>query len=364
MMMVAGLLAGCSEGDMPEVYSDDAGEIKFNTNLMGAAGDDHVHRPWQDGDPTKIFVSWFDKDGTAKGQDIEVSHSETGWSYTAPDDNSHKWSKYVGITSLDFIGVLANSKDGITIGNDRITIESLPTVALEEKNIFVCHTPTYVAMPTAIYNVQPVGMVFDRIYSRFSISFQLSEAMSKLRHIHITDVQINGVNTVTNYTQSYTKAGTEWTKEKATYTASTAASTTLSLKGTATSYFLPLGYGMNQTDYVKFGTASAGFTYKEKEANAPAYNTCPEVANTPSEYFYVLPGTAAPTITVSYVVYDEWGYETRQATQQIELKETVFKKDFTSILAADTYDLKIKIVPDYLYVLSDADQVAGILVVK
>lgn len=349
---------------MPEVYSDDAGEIKFNTNLMGAAGDDHVHRPWQDGDPTKIFVSWFDKDGTPKGQNIEVSHSETGWSYTAPADNSHKWSKYVGITSLDFIGVLANSNEGITIGNDRITIASLPTIALEEKNIFVCHTPTHVAQPAAIYNVKPVGMVFDRIYSRFSISFQLSEKMSSIRHIHITDVQISGVNTVTNYTQTYTKNDAEWTKETPTYTPSADASTTLSLKGTSDGYFLPLGYGLSQTGYVKFGAASTGFTYSEKEPKAENANTCPAVEALSSSYFYVLPGTAAPTITVSYVVYDEWGYETRQATQTVELNSALFKRDFTSILAADTYDLKINIVPDYLYVLSDADQTIGYLVVK
>lgn len=330
------LLTSCTS-EMTEVYPNDSGEIRIalGNGIASRAADGYRdYNP--DTDPNTMGVIAF-TNGTPTPyiyNNVSFSAPTSGagaWDITT--GTKAKWSTYYGVTALDFFAYmpyLSGATVSKTENTYTLTLNNVPGIS--DKPYLVATTPVHYT--TAYGNVTPVQMQMDHLMTAFEFQFQLGEAMSNLRTFKITNVKMSNVLTSANVSQTYTFNAGSWTK------------------------------GLETVHPASDHHASAEIT--SAEGIKIGYNNSPTEAKVFPGMLYMLPydlSAVAPKIEVTYDVYDQDGYKTRSTTSEIELNTTNFST-LGTVESAHKNTIKIKIVPNKLHILSDADQsTSGYLVV-
>lgn len=323
------LAAGCTS-DVAEVYPDGSNEIRISMG-KSFSSDPGDYRGWDKNiDPHTMGV-------------IATTNSESIFSnalFNAPEEGSvwttavgkKYWLDYSSATSLDFFAYMPHIA-GATLdgtGSSRtLTLPGVPGIS----------TLPYLAIASPLHfssaygNTSPLQIKMDQLMACIYFQFQLGEAMSNLRTFKITNVKVSEIPASATVMQAYTFADGSWSKGDMT-----------------------------------FDNISSGNTFAEI-ANAKGikigYNNPSGFTEYPGN-FYMLPfsfSSVTPKIEVTYDVYDQDGYKTRSAVSTILLNKTNFP-NLSQMQSAHRTPVKIKIVPNKLHILSDADQsIAGYLVV-
>lgn len=334
--MGAAALAGCSS-DVPEVYPEGSDEIRISLSKGISTRAADGYRDWDENtDPQTLGVIAYTDENPQPGTYIynNVSFSApaegTVWDITA--GTKAKWSDFATATAFDFFGYMPHMENA-TVGKSgntyTLTLAGVPGISTEP--YVVATTPVHYT--SAFGHLTPVPFQMDQLMTAFEFQFALGATMSGLRTFKITKVQLSHVLTSATVSQVYTLTAGTWAKGDVTlHPASnhTAEAALTSAEG------IKIGYN-NTSDYVAF-----------------------------PGMLYMIPydlTAVAPRIEVTYDVYDQDGYKTRSATSEIVLNTTNFSA-LGTVESAHKNVVQIKIVPDQLHTLSDADQsTSGYLVV-
>lgn len=309
-------------------------EIAFSVGNIGigSRADDHTHKAW---DATvhanTLGVFGFCDDGTNIFSNQKVSYTENKWDY-----NPKKyWKDYADKTSFDFFGYMVESADlpsaSLTHSGNSYTLSfpasiSAPILTSADKTPLICHTPVH--RPLQRFAI-PFEM--DQTLTGYRLQFQLGEKMDALRYFVIKSVKVSGV--------ALPKAGTV----SRTYT------------------FADGAWTAGDVEWSVTNTEDFALSLAAKETKVDTHT---EWVPSDGGAFYAIPHASfTPTIEVTYDVYSDASTRTRKdVTSTIVLNSTNFK-DLTTGTTGEIHPVRIKIVPDYLYVLSDDDQATGFLVV-
>lgn len=326
------LMASCTS-EVGDILPDGSREI--NVSLSKGISTRAVgYRDWSaTTDPSTMGVIAF-TDGTPNlyiYNNTQFSAPAEGDAWSITTGTKAKWNDYTSATALDFFGYMPYQAGAMVSKSDNTYTLTLPNVpGVSDTPYLVSTTP--VRYVSALGNLTPVPFQMDQLMTAFEFQFALG-TMGNLRTFKITRVQMSHIITSATVSQVYTLTAGTWSKGDVTIHPASdhhASAEVTSTEG------IKIGYN-NSSEYVTF----PGMLY-----------TIP----------YDL-STVAPKIDVTYDVYDQDGYKTRTATNEIELNATNFGTIGT-VQSAHKNIIKIKIVPTKLHILSDADQsTSGYLIV-
>lgn len=343
-MCAVGLLTACSSDDLPLTKSDEATFITFGATmeniLTRAAATPERHEAWKITDPQSMKVfGWVGAEQKMKG--VRVDYNAGEWAYNPPQ----YWADYLTNEDYAFVACMPYSA-GITgeYAGGRYSV-SMP-VSISSGFYTDANKANFPLISHLNYNPQVgevVGFHMDQTLTAFKLEFALGDKMSKLRYFKIKNVWISG---------------------------------TMATSGTVTCSFASNSTGCIQSNS-NVNLSWSDITTADK-SEVPLEGTAIDVK---SESFlawkngenpvtlYVIPSAEFnPTIKVKYDVYEN--YEGKDVITRKDVVSTiVFKQanfpEYTSAAAIGKINpIKIKIVPDYLYVLADDDQTQGYLVLQ
>lgn len=216
----------------------------------------------------------------------------------------------------------------------------------------ICHAPVHKDVPANLEGDTDMKFYMDQTLTGYTVWFQLGDKMDKVRDFEISKVHISGTFPLRGtVSKKYTLTPTGWApeKEEATWTGLTGTqSINHDIDWGENKLLISQG---NNTDYKKWGGA-------EDQITAGAFFTIP-----------FTPGTGGYDLTIK-VTYDVVlnGADKDVVTRKDVVSTIQFNStNFTSLVAGTTgniHPIKIKIVPDYLYVLADKDQSTGYLIIN
>ncbi|MCQ2220814.1 MAG: hypothetical protein MJZ12_05440 [Prevotella sp.] len=330
--------AGCSS-DVAEVYPDGSDEIRISMGRSFSllADPESGYRSWNRTiDPTTMgVIATTNSESIFNNASFSAPAQESETEWIANDGKKKYWLDYSSATSLDFFAYMPHIA-GATLdgtGSSRtLTLPGVPGIlGTSEKPYLVIASPLHFS--SAYGNTSSLALKMDQLMTCLCFQFMLGADMSTLRTFKITKVKVSEIPASATVKQTYTFDGS-WTKGSMTLKSVSADKTYTEI---------------TNTDGIRIG-----------------YNNNPSKFTVYPGNFYMLPfdfSQVTPQIDVTYDVYDEDGYKTRSAVSTILLNKTNFPT-LSQMQSAHRIPIKIKIVPDNLYILSDADQsIAGYLVV-
>lgn len=318
--------------------------VPDDTEKTVTRGDDHTHEPWNKdhhANTLGVFGIYGGKVSNKIFDNQKVTYNSTTekWEY----DPLKYWTEFAAKTPLDFFGYMMETSEvapdlpvsaTLTPAGSAYTLSfpasiSSPILLSPDKHPLICHTPS------RIQSGNPITFDMDQTLTAYRLQFQLGEKMDNVRDFIITSVKIYGNNLPTGGTisRTYTFTDGKWTAGQVTWDV-TSSSDNVS-ENLITTYTK-----VNHTEW--------------KECNT----------------FYIIPTeNFTPTIEVTYDVFanDDNNADGSIITRK-DVKSTIILNptNFNDLATGTTGEInpiKIKIVPDYLYVLSDDDQSTGFLVV-
>lgn len=362
-------LAGCSNDDFLTTKSDETKVVSFSigtgmeeiTSKAAAEG----YRDWITGDPTSFGAyGIYNRNMTTKLFDNqEVTRSDSKWTYTP----LKYWADYTWCETFDFFGYMPYKEEGVSFtqgtGADvnKYTL-SFP-VELSDGVIdnvadvpLICHAPVHKTVVGDVINYE-----MDQVLTGFSLKFMLGTKMSALRDFVIKEVKIKGAENEMPYsgtvsrTYTYDPSNDSWSSDDVpTWTGITNSTT-------ATEFNVPfVDHDGDKTIYTN-STLRIGYSDPvETVADARQWGNP----------FYAIPSASFnPTIEVKYDVTVKDENDTYIITRSnivstIHFTEGYFKAYTAAGAVAKVNPIVVQIVPDYLYVMADADQRASWLIVE
>ena len=313
---------------------------------------EHGHEAWSDakhantlgvfgyGDLSKVIFN-----------NQKVTRSGSEWVYAPPK----YWPEFNTSKSFDFFGYMvenASTMPEASVTNDgneyTLTFAASikkPVLTSPNNTPLICHAPYH----TTVVGM-PIPFQMDQTLTGYTVYFQLGEKMNKIRDFVIKGVKIYGNNLPVggDVSRTYTLTDGVWTAGNVIWKNLTTASIT---KDAAIALAESWPNDANK-DYRTINNTTEWMKWGGEE-------------NFSDGAFYAIPASSfVPTIEVTYDVYSEGGTLTRK-----DVKSTIVlnKSNFADLAVGTTGEIqkiKIKIVPDYLYVLSDDDQTTtGFLIV-
>jgi len=364
-------LVGCSNDDFLTTPSDEAKVVSFSIGtdmpqVVSKARDGY--RDWTTGDPTSFGAfGMYDRNFANRDKffnNQEVTRSGSAWTYTP----AKYWADYTWCKAFDFFGYMPY-KDGamLTQGGEGheneytlsvpVTLDDAVLSDANKANIpLICHLPVHKDKVGDVINYE-----MDQVLTGFNLQFQMGAEMAELRDFVIKEVKITGDE------MSLPKGGTvsrtyTYNASAGTWSAGAVAWSGIAKKTEAVDYTVPFvdnGDGAADDPYEvidEHGTLRIGYSFKNRTSQWGAN-------------FYTIPSADfTPTISVKYdvTVYDESGnfIETREnITSTIQFSSSYFT-DYASGSVGKVHPIVVQIVPAYLFVLADADQRLGYLVIQ
>lgn len=354
-LAVSAMLTACSSDidftepdNMTDEITFSVGNIGMPSKIASRAAE-HTHKAWNaDVHANTLGVFGFCNDGTIFDNQ-KVTYNSTGskWEYTP----KKYWQEYADKTPFDFFGYMVEdanlpSAAILTSSGSSSTLSfpaslSSPILTSADNTPLICHTPLHRSASQKL--ALPFDM--DQTLTGYCLQFQLGEKMDALRYFVIKSIKVSGTNLPKAGTvkRTYTFTNDAWTAGTVVWTSVTTSNVT-----EADAVSIPISSETKQvtvnthTDWVKWGD-------KDKVTDGT---------------FYAIPSADFnPTIEVTYDVYSDASTMTRK-----DVKSTIILNsgNFQNLTAGNTGEINpinIKIVPDYLYVLSDDDHATGVLVV-
>lgn len=328
------------------------GNIGMPSKIASRAGE-HTHNPWDaEHHANTLGVFGLCNDGTEIFKNQQLTYNGSKWEYSP----TKYWKEYADKTSFDFFGYMVEEDElpSATIETTETSKYTLsfpasiktPILTSADNTPLICHAPQH--RTTEKFAI-PFEM--DQTLTGYCLQFQLGEKMDNIRDFVIKSVKIYGDNLPTGGTVSrtYTLNGSTWTAGTVTWTDVTTSSVSADKAVSVPISLESKKVTVNtHTDWVKWGD-------KDKVTDGA---------------FFAIPfATFNPTIEVTYdvVANDDNNGDNTTITRK-DVKSTIILNttNFSNLAAATTgeiHPIRIKIVPDYLYVLSDDDHATGVLVV-
>lgn len=378
-------LAGCSNEDFLTTASDETKVMSFSigsgiselTSKAPAEG----YRAWKTGDPTTFGVyGIYNQNIDSKAQlfdNEQVSTTDgTTWTY----DPLKYWADYTWCESFDFFGYMpkmatddsdpdaepAEPRNGVKLekaGNEYTL--SFPVEIANSVTSDVATTPLICAAPVHKTKVgETINFQMDQVLTGFNLEFTLGTEMSDLRDFLIKEVKITGAADVLPYkglvsrTYTYNPSAGTWSSGNVTWS-------NIEKKGSAIDYTVPYvnnGSAENNTaemydDDAK--TLRIGYTNHEKTTTG----------KWGADFFAIPSADFKPNISVKYDVQvknEDDTYTTTRAniTNTIQFSDSFFINYTEGGAVGKLNKITVQIIPDYLYVLADADQRLGYLVIE
>jgi len=370
-------LVGCSNDDFLTTQSDEAKVMSFSIGtdmpqVVSKARDGY--RDWKAGDPTSFGAfGMYDRNFANRDKffnNQEVTRSGSAWTYTPVK----YWADYTWCQTFDFFGYMPYVADAtltqggvgheneytlsfpVTLG-DADSDEKIDAVTSTASKVpLICHAPVHKTVVGDVINYE-----MDQVLTGFSLKFMLGTKMTALRDFVIKEVKIKGAENEMPYsgtvsrTYTYDPSNDSWSSGDVTWD--------IVKNTTATEFTVPfVDHDGDKTIYDSTNsTLRIGYS-DPVETVADARQWGNPFYAIPSEFFN-------PTIEVTYnvTVKDENG--TYITTREDIVSTIKFKDDnFTTYTAAGAVakvnPIVVQIVPNYLYVLADADQRNGYLIVE
>jgi hypothetical protein len=238
----------------------------------------------------------------------------------------------------------------------------------------VATTPLICAAPVHKTRVgETINFQMDQVLTGFNLEFQLGTEMSDLRDFLIKEVKITGAADVLPYkglvsrTYTYDPSAGTWTAGNVTWSKSN-----IEKNPSAIDYTVP---------YVNNGSAEKGTAvmYKDVDDTYNSGNGTLRIGYTNraitttgkwgADFFAIPSADFKPNISVKYdvqVMNEDGTYTTTREniTNTIQFSDSFFTSYTEGGAVGKLNKITVQIIPDYLYVLADADQRNGYLIVK
>ncbi|MBQ3804299.1 MAG: hypothetical protein II844_00645 [Prevotella sp.] len=378
---VAALMTACnSDSDLPLTHPDGYGEIQFSigsgsipaVTRAGEGTPGLTYVPYDSiRDPRTMGVfGWYELDGTTFSKAANrmfnnvsnTAHYDVGADVTVWEYEGKKyWIDYLEKSPFDFFGYMPYNEN-VTIAttdNDDEYKLTMPVEFPDGATFSPVETALLCAKP--IHKVQPEGTIpfyMDQTLTGYTLVFQLGEKMDSIRDFMIKDVKVYGESLAYkgDVSRTYTWEGLDWEAGNITW-----ANVDTKDVDVADAVSVP---------YLNNGGDSIPEYYIDPTIEtdlAPAMPGMLRVTNHPVQWgtpIYVIPTDEfAPVFEVTYdvVVQNE---ENADVVTRKNIKSTIsfsstYFQAFTKGRMGDTHKIRVKIVPDHLYVLADADQTFG-----
>lgn len=365
-------LVACSNDDFLTTQSDEAKVVSFSigTDMPQVVSKAREgYRDWTENDPQSFGAyGIYNRNMTTKLFDNEeVTRSDSKWTY----DPLKYWADYTWCETFDFFGYMPYKEEGTTLTQGTGADENKYTLSFPVElsdgvidNVadvpLICHAPVHKTVVGDVINYE-----MDQVLTGFSLKFMLGTKMTALRDFVIKEVKIKGAANEMPYsgtvsrTYTYDPSNDSWSSDDVpTWTGITNSTT-------ATEFNVPfVDHDGDKTIYDSTngtGTLRIGYSDPvETVADARQWGNP----------FYAIPSASFnPTIEVKYDVTVKDENDTYITTREnivstIKFTEGYFKAYTAAGAVAKVNPIVVQIVPDYLYVMADADQRASWLIVE
>lgn len=341
----ASLLASCSNDidyTEPNNFTDEIAFSVGNVYTLSSGhastrASEHSHIDW-DAAVHANTLGVFDA-SQAVFDNQKVTWDGEKWDYTP--------KKYWTGEALAFLGYMVEedvlpsaslSKDGNSYTLSFPAAISKPILTSADNTPLISHAPVDRSSSQKL----AVPFEMDQTLTGYCLQFQLGEKMGRIRDFVIKSVKIYGDDLPTGGTisRTYTLNGSTWTAEDVTWK-----DVTTSNVASVSAISIPISLESitvnTHTEWVKWGGTSI----------------------TDGAFFAIPSADFNPTIEVTYDVYSDASTMTRKDVKSKIILNTTNFQNLASGTTGEIHPIRIKIVPDYLYVLSDDDHATGVLVV-
>ena len=385
-------LVGCSNEDFLTTASDETKVMSFSigsgiselTSKAPAEG----YRAWKTGDPTSFGVyGIYNQNIDSKAQLFNNQQVSTTNGVTWTYDPLKYWADYTWCESFDFFGYMpkmatdssdpdaepAEPRNGAKLekaGN--LYTLSFPVELANSVTSNVATAPLICAAPVHKTKVgETINFQMDQVLTGFNLEFTLGTEMSDLRDFLIKEVKITGAADVLPYRGLVSRTYT-YDPSEGTWTAGDITWSNRVPKPEAIDYTVP---------YVNNGSAEKGTAvmYKDVDDTYNSGNGTLRIGYTNraitttgkwgADFFAIPSADFKPNISVKYdvqVMNEDGTYTTTREniTNTIQFSDSFFTSYTEGGAVGKLNKITVQIIPDYLYVLADADQRLGYLVIE
>ncbi len=362
-------LVCCSNDDFLTTQSDEAKVMSFSIGtdmpqVVSKARDGYSD--WTAGDPTSFGAfGMYDRnfaniDKLFRNQRVERVGS--AWTYSP----AKYWADYTWCQAFDFFGYMPYI-DGAELTQGEVGHENEYTLSVpvsltkavlsneDKANIpLICHLPVHKDKVGDVINYE-----MDQVLTGFNLQFQMGEEMAELRDFVIKEVKVTGAAGKLpiggNVSRTYT-----YNASAGTWSAGAVAWSSLTKETDPVEHTVPFvdhGNGAENDAYDATNeTLRVGYSFKNQTSQW-------------GDNFYTIPSADfTPNITVTYdvTVKEEDGTYTKtreNITSTIQFSSSYFT-DYASGSVGKVHPIVVQIVPADLFVLADADQRLGYLVIQ
>lgn len=372
-------LVGCSNDDFLTTQSDEAKVVSFSigSGIELTSKARLGYRDWEKGDPTSfgaygIYNQNIDsKANLFDNKLVQTEDDGATWTYSP----LKYWADYTWCETFDFFGYMPYvagatlTQGGVGHENEYtlsfpVTLDDAVTSTASEVPL-ICHAPVHKTVVGDVINYE-----MDQVLTGFNLEFTLGTEMSDLRDFLIKEVKITGAADVLPYkglvsrTYTYDPSAGTWTAGNVTWS-------NIEKKGSAIDYEVP---------YVNNGSAEKGTAvmYKDVDDTYNSGNGTMRIGYTNREVttkgkwgadFFAIPSADfKPNISVKYDVQvknEDGTYTTTREniTNTIQFSDSFFTNYTEGGAVGKLNKITVQIIPNYLYVLADADQRIGYLII-
>lgn len=373
------LTVACSGDDMPLTHPDGYGEVKFAIGNDVTRAVNYIPYDYNRDPHTMGVIGWYDKSSAVDltknkmFENLEVTAEvdddtdELSWAYSPV----RYWVEFAKFSTFDNFAYMPYNGDAEVTRLGNVYTLTVPVdfgtgkpFSIDE--VLMCNLPDYKNDADGV-----ISFNMDQALTGYQLVFQLGEQMSQLRYFVVKSVKVFGTSFLNKGTLSreYTwdNIASKWSSGN-------------------------IGWSIDEVND-KFDVDSAdavAIPYRDNSADAPTgkdwteyYKTVTETVDQEEVSYgvlrvnkdavpwgkpiYLLPATGFnPVFEVTYdaVVVNEDGDEVvtrKNVVSTIKFSEDYFEKLKTADPTAmgKTRTIHVKIVPDHLYVLADADQTFG-----
>ena len=378
------LTAACSGDDMPLTHPDGYGEVKFAIGNDVTRAVNYIPYDYNRDPHTMGVIGWYDKlsaDDLTKNkmfENLEVTaevDDDTGdlsWAYSPV----RYWVEFANFNTFDNFAYMPYNENAQVTRDANVYTLTVPVnfgpgnpFSIDE--VLMCNLPDYKNDADGV-----ISFKMDQALAGYQLVFQLGEQMSQLRYFVVKSVKVYGTSFLNKGTLSreytWSPLDSKWSSED-------------------------ISWAIDE-EHDKFDVAAAdavAIPYRDNKADAPTgkdwseyYKTVTETVDQEEVSYgvlrvnkdavpwgkpiYLLPATDFnPVFEVTYdaVVVNEDGDDVvtrKNVVSTISFDDNNFEKlktaGATEMGKART--IYVKIVPDHLYVLADADQIYGTITVQ
>ncbi len=352
------------------VFSVAGIDMPASESKTASRAEEHNHIAWDDAKHANTLGVFGYCDGVLNSEheifkNQKVTYATDKWIY----EPAKYWPEFSTASSFDFFGYMVENAASmptasVTSSGSKYTLTfeasiDKPVLTSPDNTPLICHAPEHVTVVG-----MPIPFQMDQTLTGYDIQFQLDKKMDDIRYFVIKAVKIYGEDLPVGGTVSrtYTLTDGNWTAAPVTWENVTKAT-------------VPTGSPVE---------IASDWVINDKTAPGYAANLAARTVNTHTEWvkwgaeglgngaFFAIPHASfTPIIEVTYDVYTDidGNGDGNYTLDRKDVKSTiVLNKDNFEALKSGTgttgeiQHINIKIVPDYLYVLSDDDQTTGFLI--